>query len=345
MQVINLMLNVRKSIAKKGFQIQVTAIASTLLFSNWGASGQTQPIATQNSQSGRCEPIAKIIQGDRYWPNMSKVCKKAKINPEPGSTVEVFCYLRGNILQVSGGTIGAKCLPSKRTRGCNVQAENSCLNVKSPDDDPGTPTLITPYGVVIINPRPMLSWATTPEARSYIVQVEGKGVRWSVEVENTRLPYPALQPALQVGNVYNVNIIAKRGEKFIPSSTFLLLVPKNRAQQVAKTIKRLQSLKQSPDDLAIDMDAVYEAQNLANEAIEVLYARTKAGSQNPAIHRLLGDRYLEEDAPDAAMVAYKNAITLAQKVNNPEELAKAQAGATIAAKVQSYLPTRIKPAQ
>ncbi len=344
------MRTVLKSVnrTKKCIQLQVAAIASILLFSNFAASGQTRPITTQNLQSGRCEPIAKIIKGDRHWPSLSKVCKSAQINPESGGKVEVFCYLRGSILQVSAGTIGAQCLPlSTRERsGCSLQNEHNCINIKSPNDDPDAPKLITPYGVTSINPRPVLSWATTPGVSSYIVQVEGIGVSWSLSVQNTQLPYPKDQPALQAGNVYDVNIIAKRGEKFIASQSLLVLVSEDRAQQVATTIKRLQTFQESPDELAIDMDAVYNAQGLIDESIAVLSARTKVSSQNPAIYRLLGERYLQGDALSAASNAYKSAIALAQKVNNPDELALAEAGAKIAAIAQSQLlPTRIKPAQ
>ena len=333
---------------KKCIPIQVVAIASTLLFSNLGALGQTQGIATQNFQSGECEPIAKIIEGDRHWASLSKVCKSAQINPEPGGRVEVFCYLRGSILQVSAGTIGAQCLPlSARERsGCSLQNEHNCINIKGPNEDTDAPLRITPYGVAIINPRPMLSWVTTPGASSYIVQVEGIGVSWSLSVPNTRLPYPKHQPALQAGNVYDVNIIAKRGEKFIACQSLLVSVSEDRAHQVATTIKRLQTLQESPDELAIDMDAVYNAQGLVDESIAVLSARTKVSSQNPAIYRLLGERYLQGNSVFAASSAYKSAIALAQKVNNPDELALAEAGAKIAAITQSQLlPTRIKPAQ
>ncbi|WP_335138163.1 hypothetical protein [Nostoc sp.] len=333
---------------KKCIPIQVVAIASTLLFSNLGALGQTQPITTPNIQSGGCEPIAKIIEGDRHWASLSKVCKSAQINPEPGGTVEVFCYLRGSILQVSAGTIGDKCLPlSTRERsGCSLQNEHNCINIKGPNEDTDAPLRITPYGVAIINPRPMLSWVTTPGASSYIVQVEGIGVSWSLSVPNTRLPYPKDQPALQAGNVYDVNIIAKRGEKFIACQSLLVSVSEDRVQQVATTIKRLQTFQESPDELAIDMDAVYNAQALIDESIAVLSARTKVSSQNPAIYRLLGERYLQGNSVFAASSAYKSAIALAQKVNNPDELALAEAGAKIAAITQSQLlPTRIKPAQ
>lgn len=344
------MWTVLKSVkrTKKCIPIQVVAIASTLLFSNLGASGQTQGIAIQNFQSGECEPIAKIIEGDRHWASLSKVCKSAQINPEPGGTVEVFCYLRGSILQVSAGTIGDKCLPlSTRERsGCSLQNEHNCINIKGPNSDTDAPLRITPYGVAIINPRPMLSWVTTPGASSYIVQVEGIGVSWSLSVPNTRLPYPKHQPALQAGNVYDVNIIAKRGEKFIACQSLLVSVSEDRVQQVATTIKRLQTLQESPDELAIDMDAVYNAQGLIDESIAVLSARTKVSSQNPAIYRLLGERYLQGNSVFAASSAYKSAIALAQKVNNPDELALAEAGAKIAAIAQSQLlPTRIKPAQ
>jgi hypothetical protein len=346
------MLTVQKSTArakinKKSFKLQVAIIASTSIFSSFSSAwGQAQPVATVNLRERECEPIAKVISGDIRWKALTKLCQEDKINPANGATVKVFCYPMGKFLEISGGTVGKSCLPvgQEQRRGCTLLDGLICINTKGPGGDDNAPILITPYGLAILNSRPTLSWSAAARATSYTVQVEGTEVKWSVEVQDTQMSYPKDQSGMRPGNVYTVNVIANQGDEILTaSSSIRLLVPADEAQQVISTINDLQSLKESQDDLAIDMDAVYEAQNLVNESIEVLKARIKAGSRNPTIYRTLGDRYLIANLAEPAKQAYLTAKTLAENNNNTDELAKAQSGLKIAE--QSQLPTRIKPAQ
>jgi len=330
------MLIVPKSTAKrkKVSNSQFVAIALILLFSSFSsAGGQAQSVSRSDSHERDCEVVAKVISGDINWTPQSKLCKNDKIHPVRGRKVEIFCYSHGKLLYLTDSTVSEHCLPlsQRRFENCTLKNGYTCVTPKGPGSDENIPTLITPYGVVILNTNPILSWSATPEATSYMVQIEGKGVNWSVEVKATQLPYPKDQPAMESGNVYNVNVIANRGDEPIAASaSILLIVPTDKAQEIATTINRLQSLNQFQDELAIDVDSVYETENLVNESILVLKARAKAGSKNPTIYRLLGDRYLEAYLPSAAISAYATASKLARKENNADELVKAEAGAKIA---------------
>ena len=68
------------------------------------------------------------------------------------------------------------------------------------------------------------------------------------------------------------------------------------------------------------------SQKLLTDAIGVLQASKHNHSQNPTIYRLLGDRYLQAGLVDKAKTEYTTASSLAQKKDNPTELAKANDG-------------------
>lgn len=323
---------------KKAFKYQFLSIASILLFSSFSSiMGQAKSVAKSNSQEQTCKVVAKVLSGDINWAFGSKLCQEDKVYPVNGHKVEVLCYLSGKILHLTSGTIGEHCSSrsQRQNQNCTLRDGRTCIKPKGPGEDENAPTLITPYGLVILNMNPTLSWSATPLATSYIVQVEGKGVSWSVVVEKTQLPYPKEQPAMQPGNVYNVNIIANQADEPIAASASVVLIASSdKMQQIANTINRLQNFNQSQDELTIDIDRVYEAHNLVNESINLLKARTEGGTKNPTIYRLLGDRYLEAYLASAAVSAYSTATKLAEKENNAEELAKAEAGAKIAEQSQ-----------
>jgi hypothetical protein len=192
------MLTVRKSTArtkinKKSFKLQVVIVASTSIFLSFSSAwGQAQPVATVNLRERECEPIAKVISGDIRWAALTKLCQEDKINPANGGKVKIFCYLRGNILEISGDTVGKRCLPAgqEQRRGCTLLDGLTCINAKGPGGDENAPILITPYGLVILNSRPTLLWSATAKATSYTVQLEGTEVKWSAEVQDTQMSYP-----------------------------------------------------------------------------------------------------------------------------------------------------------
>ncbi|MBD2505232.1 hypothetical protein [Anabaena azotica] len=310
-------------------KIEIRAILLGLILVNVSVIpvwGQNVVRATRQVKAA-CEPTAKVISGDIYHQPLTKLCSEDRVNAANGRKVKILCYARGIIIDIPTDVVGKHCLPlqTNEGRGCNVLEGRNCVIPKGPDEE-NKPSKITPYGVVINNVRPTLSWLRTNGATNYIVRVRGNGgINWQVKVKGETLPYPQEQPELKPGQAYSIDILAMRGDEVIDGSeALLLLVPTQRLQQIEQTINILKNLQQSPDSLAIDMDAVYEAQNLVNESIIVLNARVAAGSTNPTIYRLLGDRYLIAHFPEKANEAYLQAKKLAQQTNNSVELSKVE---------------------
>lgn len=327
------MTSIKKStrtVIKKTTQLQIGAVVSILSLANVG-DARGQQIVKAISQDKSCEVIAKVISGDLRYQPLSKLCQEDEVKAVNGSRVKVFCYPRGSVLEIPNGSVGKHCSPLSNIerRGCTTVARRNCINPKGREED-SLPRLLNPYGVVQVNPRPLLSWSSIKTATSYNVRVKGIGVDWELEVKGNSLPYPADQPAMKPGNVYTVDIMAIRQDVALVSNPSpLILLAADKTQEITKTIDILKSLQQTPDDLAIDTDAVYEAQNLVHNSIEVLNARVEAGSTNPKIYRLLGDRYMIAKLPQQANQAYWKAKVFAQKSNNVLEMALAQAGIKI----------------
>ncbi|RCJ40947.1 hypothetical protein A6770_36860 [Nostoc minutum NIES-26] len=326
---------------------QVTGITLLLILSSFSSAwGQSEPVTKNDSRKPMCEPIARVLDGDTRLVAGSEVCKGEYLRAANGGTVEIFCYVDGNILHLKSGVINQQCsqTSSSQAQVCNRENRFNCFTTKGPNENTNRPTLITPYSASILNPRPTLSWNPVSNAIGYVVQIEGTGVDWSKEVNSTSLPYPQEQPAMQPGSIYQVNVLAKMVEqKFIPSSSILMVAPPQKEQQIRAIIERIKSLNLHPDELAVDINRVYKEKKLLTEAIEVLQERVKAKTQNPAIYRTLGDRYLDVGLLEQGIRAYRMAIKYAKARNNLNELARAQVGLELSH--QSQLPTRINPAQ
>jgi hypothetical protein len=170
-----------------------------------------------------------------------------------------------------------------------------------------------------------------PGATSYTVKVKGAGVNWSKEVKQNSLEYPKSEPAMQMGRIYKINVIANNADgPEIATPSHTIVIPQQEELEVKRIVEQIQSLNLVGDELAIDLDAVYMSKNLLTEAIGVLKARVDAGSYNPTIYRMLGDRYtetglLEVKSVEAAKQAYTQALRLARQQNNTDEITKAQA--------------------
>ncbi|BAY73302.1 hypothetical protein NIES23_61300 (plasmid) [Trichormus variabilis NIES-23] len=315
------------------------AITSVLILMSLNMNpGWGQPRAKLDSKKdSACKPIAKVISGDSRYQPSTKLCSEDRVSAVNGERVKILCYPRGKIIDILSDVVGKQCQPLKANegRGCNVLQGRSCVIPKGPEEE-NKPTKVTPYGVVINQERPTISWSKAKGATDYVVRMRGNGgINWEMTVKGESLTYPSQQPALKTGQAYTIDIVAMRGDEVIDgSSSLLLLLPTDKMQEVEKTINVLKNLQQPLDELAIDKDAVYESYNLVNESIKVLDARAASGSTNPTIYRLLGDRYLIANFPQQAHEAYLTAKKLAQQANNITELALAEAGSKMTAQTK-----------
>ncbi|AHJ28605.1 hypothetical protein PN465_11380 [Nodularia spumigena CS-584] len=321
-----------------------------VLSSSSSVCGQQQRFAKRVCD----DPVGRVINGgDLHLSVGNLICPEDQIQPANGFKVKIICYASRRILEIQQSKNAVdECkteVPQSRDI-CIPITPGYCSNTRGTGETENKPQLITPYVGRILNTRPRLSWVNVPEATSYTIQVNGMGVNWSKNVQNTSLPYPSSLPAMQFGRIYQITIIANQGDKPVSANSFVTIVlPELEAQGIKSVIEQIESLSLDEDALAIDLDAVYMSKNLLTEAIGVLAARTKNGTQNPAIYRMLGDRYLETGLLEtnslaSAKRAYAEAVKLARQKNDAEELAKAQAGVKLL-ESQSQAPTRTNAAQ
>ncbi|MFS0519509.1 hypothetical protein ACEYW6_33105 [Nostoc sp. UIC 10607] len=218
----------------------------------------------------------------------------------------------------------------------NEAIQCSVLNIvpcphdyKSPDDQKNAPIVTSPYGSSIINSRPEISWRSVENADSYTVSVKGNGVEWEIKVKNsTILTYPKDEKELQYGNTYTITVINNQGDRplnYYPKVVHLL--PVDDVKRIRDEVKQVKDLGLQADEAAyLDLDAVFMSKLILDESIKTLKAQVVAGSKNPTIYRLLGDRYLGALLPSEAEQAYTIAGELAKSSANKSELEKIQSG-------------------
>ncbi|MBW4643207.1 MAG: hypothetical protein KME23_09460 [Goleter apudmare HA4340-LM2] len=322
----------RTSVNKFFFIARFTAVSiSTLVFlSSASVWGQQQTL-----ENNMCdEPSGRIYSnGDRTWKAGKKICLGEKIEPVDGSTVTVLCFLNRKFVYLNRSTIfdAQVCAPpSNEAVQCSVLNISLCpRSYKGPDDEKNSPIVNSPYGSSIINNRPYISWRSVAEADSYTVVLKGNGVDWETNVENTTsIPYPKGQKELRYGNAYTITVISNRGGKPLNSSQSLVyLLPSNDIQQILAEVNQVKELELSPDEAAFrDLDTIFMSKFLLDETIKILKAQVMAGSQNPTLFRVLGDRYLGALLLEEAKQSYTTAEQLAKKNSNIIELEKIQFG-------------------
>ncbi|MBE9016111.1 hypothetical protein IQ272_08170 [Chroococcidiopsidales cyanobacterium LEGE 13417] len=321
------------------------SIALLLVFLDGSIAVAQASSPRQSANQLKCTPIGRVLNNsDRDLKAGSLICPGDRLQPKSGRTVEVLCYFNQQILQLKGGNATNQpngCLPrATRFKPCTPENRSACPKFKGPGEGNNNPAIISPYSSALLNRRPTISWYAVTHATSYTVQVSGQGVDWQVVVKDRVLTYPKNQSALQFGNAYKITVIANRNDSAVSASTSVVnLVPENNAQKIAARIKQIHNLSLPKDEAAfLDLDAIYMSQNLLSETINTLNGRAKAGSRNPTLYRMLGDRYLEAGLPQEAKREYATAVQLAAAVNNSTELAKARIGLRLANAIASLQP-------
>lgn len=338
-------------LTQKFFKARVSIVLLMLMILHYSpALGQPQPIAKDSCTNS----IGRIYsEGDRYLPKGSLLCPGDRINPKRiRGKVEVLCFLNGRILQLPGGSISDapdKCreaTPGSEKR-CTFKTPHDCPKFKGPGEAKDVPIILSPYGSVLLSQKPVFSWHPVKGATSYKVYVTGHNLDWNLETNNTSLPYPQDQPEFQYGIVYKITVLAKKPQQTttsIPSVVYML--SQSDAQETLEKIEKVKAMGLPPDEaVLLDLDAVYMEKSLLHETIKTMNERVAAGSQNPTLYRVLGDRYLEAWLPQEAETAYQRAIELAQSSGNARELETAKEHLRVLKETQSQPPTSIKPDQ
>ncbi len=307
------------------------------------------PLIRVRRNQVRCDPqMGRIInKGDKHLSAGSLVCKGDKIEVLNGGSVEFFCFSSGNILNLSSGTIPLdKCAePDEALPTCNPTNTNSCHTRKGGTEGSDEPTIISPYSTSTLNSRPEIIWTAVKGATSYKVKVKSYEFGWEKVVNQTRLTYPSDEKEFQPGTPYTIDVFAYiDGQAFSYDETFVDVLSVAKQEKIAQKIKRIKDLGLPPDETILDVDAIYTAENLLNETIEMLKTATATNSRNPTLYRVLGDRYLLAKLPNEAKPEYLTAAELAKSSKNSKELEKAQSGLKLV-EFYNQLPTNRNPPQ
>lgn len=291
--------------------------------------GAIVPLIRVRRSQLHCEPIGRIMgRGEKRFDAKSLICEKERIEVINGGFIDFFCYSSGKILKLSSGVVSDKCSKSKSINAnCHPTNIVECFHPKGGTEDSEEPTIISPYSTSTLNPRPEITWTPVKGANSYKVKIEGYEFGWERVVNQARLAYPSDEKPFQPGSAYTIYIFAyKDGNAFSYDSTVVNLLSVNYQEEIAFKIKRIKELGLSPDETALDIDAIYVSENLLSETIEMLKMATTNIRQNPTLYRVLGDRYLEVWLPNEAKREYIKASELAKSSNNSTELQKSQDG-------------------
>ncbi|MBD6620163.1 hypothetical protein FNW02_31320 [Komarekiella sp. 'clone 1'] len=267
-------------------------------------------------------------RGEKRLETKSLICEKESIEVLNGGTIDFLCYSSGKILKLSSGIVSDKC-PKAETINANCNPNNivGCFRPKGGTEESDEPTIISPYSTSALNPRPEITWTPVKGATSYKVKVKSYEFGWEKIVNQARLAYPSDEKEFQPGRSYTIYVFAyKDGNAFSYDETFVNVLSVASQEEIAQKIKRIKELKLPPDETILDVDAIYVAENLLDETIEMLKMVTAVGSRNPTLYRVLGDRYLRAKLPNAAKPQYIKADELAKNSNSSRELQKVQEG-------------------
>jgi predicted Zn-dependent protease len=139
------------------------------------------------------------------------------------------------------------------------------------------------------------------------------------------LLYPSDKEGLHYGSASKIIIIANKDASAISEYTLVAhLLPERKVTRINQALQVVNSLNLPPDEVFIDLDAIYMSEELLNETIEILKAQVAAENQNPTLYIILGDRYVQAWLPEQALKAYTKAIGLAavQGKSDEEAIAK-----------------------
>lgn len=290
---------------------------------------QTIAFSWGEAPRGKCNPVGRVLSvGDKNLVAGRLLCEGDRLNPLPGKNVQVLCFLQSRVLSFVGlKSLASKCQPPQTgIRRCPGNSNSICWKPRGDGDS--AIRLKQPYGSLIADNRPSLSWTPASGATHYLVEVHGNGLSWQTQTQESTLPYPVDQPALAAGNAYEISITAYSGSKPLAAERFAInLLSIEEKNQVDRLVNQVKSWNLSPDEIALlDLDSIYMGQGLLDKTISALRDRSMAGTRNPAVYRLLGDRLLDAGSEIEAREAYTKALQLALSESNTLEIANARAG-------------------
>jgi hypothetical protein len=301
------------------------------------------PLVRTKRNQVRCESSGRLISlGDKRFEAGSLVCDGEKLEVLNGGKVKFFCFSTGEILDLSSGVVSSDICakPDSSKSACYTFNGNFCQRTpKGGAGENDEPTIIYPYTMPTLKPRPEMVWHPVTGATSYKVRFDCNDFNWERVTNQTRLAYPPEEKALASGQTCQIFVFAyKNGDVIGGDPSVISLLPEDEITRIKDALEQINNLKLPPDEAALDLDAIFMSRDLLDETIEQLNNVVAVGTKNPTIYRLLGDRYFQAGVLEQAQRQYLKASELLKNNNNPIESRKVQEGLKLV-NYYSQLPT------
>jgi tetratricopeptide (TPR) repeat protein len=179
-----------------------------------------------------------------------------------------------------------------------------------------------------LSDRPLLKWNPVSGATRYQVQLEGGGLDWQKETNETQILYGGQEP-LKSGVNYLLTVTTDKGvssKQEVGANLMFEVMATEKAKVFEEEATNLKKQGLSPEAETLALAYLYEANNLKAEAIALLDPLSQQKSQNRVVYSLLGDLLLQTGLNQQAQQAYEQALALAQKSGDQEGEAEAQSG-------------------
>ncbi|MEA5535845.1 tetratricopeptide repeat protein [Crocosphaera sp. XPORK-15E] len=249
-----------------------------------------------------------------------------KLNVAANASVKVYCSNQ-QIWTVTPGIYNV-------SSGC--PSGNAVIRILNSNNDtlrpPGMkeealsklPYLITPRETSIITNTPQIRWNNVSGASSYTVKIDG--VNWEMKTNNTEINYPG-EPPLKAEERYRVTIEADNGTSSKSDAVVGFNVLNEQTKKtVLDAVKTIQQQPLSSEEKGLILAHLYRGYKLYGDAIDVLEALVKQGSQEVTVYQLLGDIYLDIGLPQLAKKPYEKGLNLATNTDNLSTQTEIQAG-------------------
>jgi hypothetical protein len=188
--------------------------------------------------------------------------------------------------------------------------------------------VISPRNTELLNDRPLLKWNPVSGATRYQVQLQGGGLDWQTETNQTQLLYGGQEP-LKSGVKYLLTVTTDKGvssKQEVGANLMFGVMATEKAKVVKEEATNLKKQGLSPEAETLALAYLHEGNNLKAEAIALLQSLSQQKSQNRVVYSLLGDLLLQTGLNQQAQQAYQQALALAQKSGDQEGEAEAQSG-------------------
>ncbi|MGG6265489.1 hypothetical protein ACQ4M3_05730 [Leptolyngbya sp. AN03gr2] len=239
----------------------------------------------------RCQPIGRIINSrNPKLPTGSLVCAEQIIASAKFTQSTTLLCWNGTILtakNLNASTIERSCSATSKDpmRLCSSDQDSFCIRPRG--SSPIALRFLSPIGYTIIDTRPQLAWTPIDRAQKYTVQIRGNDLAYQTTTVKPSLVYPAQLASLTPGNTYQVTISTTKNSERLTVRTVIRVLDREQTQILNRTIAQIRQLNLSPDEQALDLARVYAAKNLIHNAIQVLEARVRSGSQDSRVQATL----------------------------------------------------------